>query len=471
MATIPGDGNDNNLAGTPDDDVILGFAGNDTLSGEGGDDRLLGGSGDDDLNGGDGNDVIIGGTGSDLINGGDGDDVSIWVNGDGSDDINGGDGDDLQNVLGSVTDGDNFEISSIVPGIVTLARTNLINFALTIDDVEILRVVGNDGDDSLNVGDLTGTDTGRVIFIGGNGEDSLDASGSSTSITGIGNSGDDVLIGGSAADVLSGGLGEDEIDGGAGNDRLVGGKGDDDIEGGDGNDFSLWVNGDGSDSVDGGDGSDVQRFNMDDGSGDQMTLSGAGGVATFARTNFNQFSVEMTNVERLVVSGLDGDDVLNLDNAEDGGIQSVNFAGGNGQDDVLIDAASTVRIIANGGEGDDELNGGAANDILIGGAGQDLLVGNDGRDRLLGQAGDDTMTGGGGRDTFVFTPGGNNDRITDFTAGEDILRFNLATFEFADLNISDSGGDLRIATPDGDSVTLLGLAGTVLKEADVLIVA
>ena len=55
------------------------------------------------------------------------------------------------------------------------------------------------------------------------------------------------------------------------------------------------------------------------------------------------------------MSGLDGDDILTLDNAEDGGILSVNFAGGNGQDQVLTDPSATVRVIADGGEGDDQL--------------------------------------------------------------------------------------------------------------------
>jgi Ca2+-binding RTX toxin-like protein len=179
----------------------------------------------------------------------------------------------------------------------------------------------------------------------------------------------------------------------------------------------------------------------------------------------------MQQIERVVGSGLDGDDLLTLDNVEDGGILSVNFAGGNGQDQVLSDPSTTVRVIADGGEDDDYLNGGAANDGLISGAGHDLLIVNDGRDHLLGQAGDDPMTGGAGRDTSVLTPCSNNDIIMGFAVGEDLLRYNLATFEFADLNISDSGGDLRIATPCVDSVTLLGLAGTVLTEADFLIVA
>jgi Ca2+-binding RTX toxin-like protein len=372
------------LVGNPENDVISGFDGNDTLQGEGGGDRLVGGLGNDELQSGAGNDVLIGNKGSDAIFGGDGDDNSIWVNGDGSDFIDGGADNDVQNIFSR--DGDIFALSANGADQVEFSRSNLIKFTLTIDNVETVRVVGNGGDDALTVGDLSATDTDKIVFIGG-------------------------------------------------------------------------------------DGNDAQRFNMAASPGDEMTLSGDAGVATFARTNFNQVSVDMQQVECFVESGLDGDDILTLDNVEEGGIFSVNFAGGNGQDQVLTDPSTTVRVIADGGESVDQLNGGAANDVLIRGAGQDNLVGNDGRDRLLGQAGDDTLTDGAGRDTFVFTPGSNNDTITDFEIGQDIIRYSLATFVFDDLNISTSSGDLLIATPEGDSITLVGLEEETLTSADFLIVA
>ena len=460
MAIILGTPGVDVLVGNPEDDVIIGFDGNDTLQGEGGDDRLVGGLGNDELQGGSGNEVLIGNKGSDAIFGGDGYDNSIWVNGDGSDFIDGGTYNDVQNIFGSDGDGDIFALSANAADQVEFSRSNLINFTLTIDNVETVRVVGNGGDDALTVGDLSATDTDKIVFIGGEGNDALLDDGSSTSTTFVGGNGNDFAVGGSANDVLAGGNDVDQLIGGGGNDRLVGGKGDDDIDGGDGSDNVIGV-----------DGNDAQRFNMAAGPGDEMTLSGDAGVATFARTNFNQFNVDMQQVERVVVSGLDGNDILTLDNVEDGGIFSVNFAGGNGQDQVLTDPSTTVRVIADGGEGDDQLNGAAANDVLIGGAGQDNLVGNDGRDRLLGQAGDDTLTGGARRDTFVFTPGSNNDTITDFEIGQDIIRYNLPTFVFDDLNISTSGGDLRIATPEGDSITLVGLAEETLTSADFLIVA
>jgi Ca2+-binding RTX toxin-like protein len=63
-----GDGIDN-LSGANGNDRIYGNAGNDNLAGEGGDDFLFGGDGNDTLNGGLGNDVLVGGTGQDILRG------------------------------------------------------------------------------------------------------------------------------------------------------------------------------------------------------------------------------------------------------------------------------------------------------------------------------------------------------------------------------------------------------------------
>ncbi|MFO0885447.1 MAG: autotransporter-associated beta strand repeat-containing protein [Pirellulales bacterium] len=63
-----GDGIDN-LSGANGNDRIYGNAGNDNLAGEGGDDFLFGGDGNDTLNGGLGNDVLVGGIGQDILRG------------------------------------------------------------------------------------------------------------------------------------------------------------------------------------------------------------------------------------------------------------------------------------------------------------------------------------------------------------------------------------------------------------------
>jgi Ca2+-binding RTX toxin-like protein len=83
-----------------------------------------------------------------------------------------------------------------------------------------------------------------------------------------------------------------------------------------------------------------------------------------------------------------------------------------------------------GGNGHDLLDGAAGNDRLFGQNGNDTLRGGDGNDLLNGGTFNDLLTGGLGRDQFVFTLVSGDDRITDFTFGQD--RLNLRAFDFAD---------------------------------------
>ncbi len=82
------------------------------------------------------------------------------------------------------------------------------------------------------------------------------------------------------------------------------------------------------------------------------------------------------------------------------------------------------------GKGRDVVDGGAGNDRLFGQNGNDTLRGGDGNDLLNGGTFDDLLTGGLGRDQFVFSLVSGDDRITDFTVGDD--RLNLRAFGFAD---------------------------------------
>lgn len=84
-------GNDN-LTGTPGNDLIFALEGNDKVEGNSGDDCIVGGPGNDRLNGNLGSDVILGGEGDDTIYGNNGDD-KIYGGG-GNDDLNGENGND-----------------------------------------------------------------------------------------------------------------------------------------------------------------------------------------------------------------------------------------------------------------------------------------------------------------------------------------------------------------------------------------
>jgi hypothetical protein len=81
--------------------------------------------------------------------------------------------------------------------------------------------------------------------------------------------------------------------------------------------------------------------------------------------------------------------------------------------------------------GADTLDGGAASDSLDGGDndtlqgvdGDDTLKGGGGSDLLIGELGGDRLTGGSGTDRFSLkVPQEGEDRITDFTPGEDLIQ-------------------------------------------------
>jgi Ca2+-binding RTX toxin-like protein len=85
------------------------------------------------------------------------------------------------------------------------------------------------GDDSLTVGDLYGTDVGKVVFTGGAGYDWLDASHTNVNIFASGDEGYDTLTGGRGDDILQGGKDDDILTGGEGADTFVVGSGIDTI--------------------------------------------------------------------------------------------------------------------------------------------------------------------------------------------------------------------------------------------------
>lgn len=170
---------DYSIAGTDDDDILVGRRGSQTFTGGAGDDTLSGGQDDDRLSGGRGDDLLNGGTGDDVLLGGWGNDV-----------LNGGAGRDYASFQGPR------------PVKVDLALTGPQNTGQGVDQLSGIENVatgaGNDrvyGDSRTNV--LKGG-AGDDLLVGRNGRDQL-----------FGGPGDDILIGGAGGDRLTGGAGSD----------------------------------------------------------------------------------------------------------------------------------------------------------------------------------------------------------------------------------------------------------------------
>jgi Ca2+-binding RTX toxin-like protein len=252
---------------------------------------------------------------------------------------------------------------------------------------------------------------------------SLEADGIQLTING--GLGADVMLGSEGDDLFTGGDGNDLALMGAGDDTFVWNPGDDNdvIEGQDGFDtmvfngsnaseqINIVANGGralftrdvanvvmdlddtesidfnalgGADTIRIGDlsGTDVSEINLNlagaggagDGAADTVIINAtdlddvvlvfgdAGGVSVLglgAQVNITGFEA---GIDRLIINGLDGDDVIEASGLD----------------------ASGILLTADGGDGDDVLVGGAGNDTLLGGLGTDVLIGGPGIDILDG---------------------------------------------------------------------------------------
>ena len=273
--------------------------------------------------------------------------------------------------------------------------------------------ITQDGDDVL-------IDTGEgTIRLDNFSIDDLDASDFRFRIDG--DSGDNTLRGGAGEDLIYGGDGDDILYGGAGADEMRGGKGND----------TFYVDDD-DNYVYGGKGDDT--FHVGD--GDDTHAYGGGGNDTFY----------LGNGDGTHAYGGKGDDTFHVGNGND------NYVYGGKGDDTFY-----------GGTGDDRLQGEEGNDTLYGGVGDDRIKGGDGNDTIYGGAGDDRIYGGAGNDTFVVGINHGNDRIKDFTDGEDTIDLSATGItDFADLTITQSGNDVIIST--GPFNTHQGGNGTIRLE-------
>ena len=421
--TLLGGNGDDTLVGSIGDDVLNGQAGNDSILGGDGNDSLLGGSGNDTLDGQAGNDTLDGQGGDDVLIGGGGDDTFVLGNGAGGQDtIDGGDGFNGLVVNGTgiadtiTIDAPNGFIRVVRGGATITASANTQsvtvnglggNDLITIGSLSgvpatLLTVNGGEGDDTISA---SGADIGRVrLFLSGdNGNDSI-----------IGSLGKDTILGGNGSDSINGGAGDDSILGLAGNDVLAGGTGNDTVNGGDGADFVTGQAGD--DSLDGGTGNDTLRgFEGNDtlqGQAGDDLLNGMdgddsilGGVGKDQITGGAGDDTLDGGRNDDTINGNSGNDKIRGDHGNDyinAGTDTDTVNGGDGNDTIF---ATDGNDLLNGGDGNDNINAGGGNDTVVGGDGNDSILGGGGNDVILGGDGDDYIDGQGGTDTIAGNQG------------------------------------------------------------------
>jgi len=129
------------------------------VDGGDGNDTLLGGNGADTIAGGPGTDFLDGNQGRDALAGGDGDDTVQWDPGDGSDTVTGGAGIDRL-VFNASNAGELVDMVQAA-GHVRLTR-NIGTVGLDLVEIDAIDLRMLAGNDSVTIGDLTGSDVREV---------------------------------------------------------------------------------------------------------------------------------------------------------------------------------------------------------------------------------------------------------------------------------------------------------------------
>ncbi|WP_413442533.1 M10 family metallopeptidase C-terminal domain-containing protein [Synechococcus sp. MIT S1220] len=389
-------------------------------------------------NSGEGNDEIIGNYASNTLRGSGGNDTIMGLGG--PDFIHAGDG--VDSLLGG-KDNDVYKVTHRDDTIVEKPRQGLDRVISLTPNYTL----------SDNVEELSFLDPnylGNILFTG-----------SSTSNTIFGASGDDQLRGRAGIDFLSGHHGDDLLDGGLGSDRLYGGSGDDKYLFSPGDTLVEKPN-EGTDTVIVIDQSYRLRHNFEKISYAQIESEGltlSGNNEANSITYDDTLIIEKDLPGHVVGSSLvgkAGDDELigsPLNDTLDGGSGADVMQGGQGDDTYYYSStedqieeesdSGTDTILASvdlnmlytpnienaqfvsdiprniiGNANDNILSGNLEHNVLLGGDGNDSLTGGFGNDSLDGGSGADTLFGGSGQDQYTIR--GINDVIQDSEMNTDV---------------------------------------------------
>jgi Ca2+-binding RTX toxin-like protein len=381
-----GNGNNNHLLAAPAGNTLSGLDGSDQLDGNAGVDTLVGGKGDDTLNGGANNDILNGGT-----------TTGVPASDDGNDTLNGGAGNDT--LYGGTTG--------------------------TLD--------GGDDNDHLFFGS---------VQHGGNGNDILEATKTTTTVTGDADNDTVNFL------VVDGPVAGVSLDGGAGFDSLL-------LR------LSTPTLPQGNHTIDF-TSTTIANFESFTAATSPFPIQNFHFRFLMTSAQFNQFDniIFPTNLDHTFKIADGGDILLPSSMGNNEKIQlnddanlvlgsvlasgSVTISCGGGGDLVTGTDAGTPFLtvfldsgddffsglsnaeVVHGGTGGDEMNGGFGDDTLFGDAGNDTISGGGNSDFIIGGLGKDSLRGGQGGDSFYFNSikdsgktAATRDHILDFTHPSD----------------------------------------------------
>ncbi len=145
-----------------------------------------------------------------------------------------------------------------------------------------------------------------------------------------------------------------------------------------------------------------------------------------------------------------------------------------GDNQKLYTSSGNDEVDVTFAPGDNRIDLGSSDDLLYGGTDNRILAGSGDDALFVGSGGgNNTITGDSGMDQFwlVTDPGAlptEENVVTDFTSGEDVLGFGgVGTeFGFEDLNVIQDGPDTIINAFEQDLARLLRTQASTLSESD-----
>ena len=312
----------------------------------------------------------------------------------------------------------------------------------------LVNITGAEGaNDSLVINGLGGNDAitattlpagvVKLTIDGGDGDDTI-----------LGSQGADTLIGGNGNDFLFGDNGNDLALMGAGDDvfQWNPGDGNDTVEGQDGVDTMLFFGANIAENIDilanGGRvlfNRNIASVSMDLDDTETIDFRALGGadniaIGDLSGTDVTQIDLDLRGpngggdgaADTITITATNGADVLGVA----GDAAGISVFGLQASVNIFFPEAANDRLILNGLDGDDVINAsaleaGAVQLTVNGGRGEDIIIGSEGGDLINGGDGDDTALMGGGDDTFVWNPGDDNDTL-EGQDGTDTMLFNGA---------------------------------------------
>jgi Ca2+-binding RTX toxin-like protein len=257
--------------------------------------------------------------------------------------------------------------------------------------------------------------------------------------------GNDKLFGGIGDDTLDGGLGNDTLDGGAGNDTCLFGRGD-------GQDVLMsWDdNRSKQDIVQFKEGiapSNVRVTRLDDHL--VLTISDTPDQLMVWGYFANDGAFNPNGVESIRFS-----DGSSWDYAA---VRAASMRGTEGNDSLV---GFNTNDVIDGLDGNDTINGRGGDDVLHGGAGNDALRGGDGNDVLDGGTGNDSLEDWSGSNTYLFGRGDGKDTLAEmnWSVSSDSLKFKEGV-SAADVIVRRAVSAWPIAGGDYRDDLILKIAG------------